>query len=74
MNLTDKQRIIISNALQDALELAKFEFDRIMTNQVVPCDSVEQMNNYRSFGSSYFYNLRNNAPCSHELIEFEHKH
>ena len=73
MNLTEKQRIIIANALQDALELAKFEFDRIIKNQAVPCDSVEQMNNYRSFGTSYFYNLRNDAPRSDDLIDFEHK-
>lgn len=73
MNLTEHQRIVISNTLQDVLEEAKNKFNDILKELNQGADSMEQMNNYNTFGTAYFTRLRENAPSSLELIDYKHK-
>lgn len=72
MNLTEHQRIVISNALQDVLEEAKIRFKQILAEVNQGAESQEQMNNYNTFHVVYFTRLREQAPSSHELIDYQH--
>lgn len=72
MNLTETQRIIISNSLQDVLEEACQSFKQRLKDQAVPCDSMEQVNNYNTFATAYFSRLRDAAPRSLDLIDYKH--
>lgn len=73
MNLTETQRIIIANTLQDVLEEAKQKFNDCLKEMNQGADNQEQMNNYNTFGIAYFTRLRENAPSSLELIDYKHK-
>ena len=73
MNLTQSQRIIISNALQDVLGGAQVQFEQYLREQNIPCETQEQMENYLKFGRHYFLRLRDKAPRSEDLITYEHK-
>lgn len=72
MNLTEEQRIIISNTLQDVLEEAHQAMKQRLKEQMVSCDNMEQVNNYNSFPTMYFSRLREAAPSSLELIDYKH--
>lgn len=74
MNLTDTQRIIIANTLQDVLQEAMYTLQLRLKTQAVPCLTSEQAINYNEFARKYMSSLRIEAPASHELVTFTHKH
>ena len=73
MNLTEQQRLIIANSLQDVLEEAKQRLKLYLIELNTGADTQEQMNNYNTFANSYFNNLRDDAPRALDLIDFNHK-